>query len=250
MGLFDLFSNDSANKARDLANAGATAGYGQLSDQYGQGRTALNTGYGNATGAWQNLLNGANGGAGAYGDASGANGAAGYTRAQQNFQTNPGYQFQVDQGLQALNRTHAAAGNLNSGNADADAIKYGTGLANQSYQNYLSGLQPYLNQQTLGTAGYGNTQAGLGTALNNSYDTQGNAANTTQTTIGNNNAGAELNNYKVGANIWNGIGGAANLLSGGTLGGIAKTVGNSLMGGGSPTGYGSGNKGLFNVFNS
>jgi hypothetical protein len=49
------------------------------------------------------------------------------------------YGFALDQGLNALNRTHAAAGNLASGNADADSMKYATGLAGQTYNNYLRG---------------------------------------------------------------------------------------------------------------
>jgi hypothetical protein len=54
-------------------------------------------------------------------------------------------------------------------------------------------------------AGAAGVDTGLGTALNSSYTNQGNAANTTQTTIGNNNAAAEMNNYKVGANQLNGL---------------------------------------------
>jgi hypothetical protein len=48
MGLFDIFSNDSAEKARDLANAGATKGYSDLSTAYGQGRDALTANFGAA----------------------------------------------------------------------------------------------------------------------------------------------------------------------------------------------------------
>ena len=234
MGLFDIFSNDSAEKAAALANQGAQQGYNQLSGLYDQGRDAINTGYGNAAGLYGNLLNGVNAGANAYGNAVGANGATGQAQARANFQTDPGYQFQMDQGLQALNRTHAAAGNLSSGNADTDALKFSQGLADQSYGNYVSRLAPYLNQQQLGTAGAAGVATGQGNALNQSYDLQGNAANQTQNTMGNNLAGAELNNYKVGSNLWNAIGGGLNFLSGGVggqggIGGLAKNAG-SLFG--------------------
>jgi hypothetical protein len=99
MGLFDLFSNDTAEKARDEANAGATAGYNQLSDLYGQGRNAITTNYGAAGDLYKGLLSSYAPGAQAYGDATGANGATGYARAKSNFQTDPGYGFQMDQGL-------------------------------------------------------------------------------------------------------------------------------------------------------
>jgi hypothetical protein len=63
------------------------------------------------------------------------------------------YGFSLDQGLQALNRTHAAAGNPASGNADADTLKYATGLANSTYGSYLSGLSPYLGANSSAIAG-------------------------------------------------------------------------------------------------
>lgn len=218
MGLFDLFSNDSAEKARDFANAGATRGYGDLSGLYGQGRDALTSNFGNASDLYKNLITSYAPGAGAYGDAVGANGADGYARAKTNFQTDPGYGFQLGQGLQALQRTHAAAGNLNSGNADADTLKFSQGLADQSYGNYVSRLLPYLTGQGTATAGAAGVDQNLGTSLNQSFQGQGGAANTTDTTIGNNNAGAEMNNYKVGANLWNGLLGGANFLAGGAGG--------------------------------
>jgi hypothetical protein len=58
------------------------------------------------------------------------------------------YGFSLDQGLQALDRTHAAAGNLSSGNADTDAMKYATGLAGQTYGNYLVWLCRHILGQT------------------------------------------------------------------------------------------------------
>jgi len=218
MGLFDIFSGDDAKKAAADKVAGLNAGYSQASDLLGAGRDALTSNFGAAGDLYKNLLSSYAPGASAYGDATGANGAAGYDRARANFQTNPGYQFQMDQGLQALNRTHAAAGNLSSGNADTDALKYATGLADQSYGNYVSRLLPYFSGMNTAVGGAAGVDTARGTALGNLDVAQGNAANTTQTTIGNNNAGAELNNYKVGANLWNGLLGGANFLAGGSSG--------------------------------
>jgi hypothetical protein len=257
MGLFDLFSNDTAERARDMANAGATAGYGQLSDMYGQGRGAINQGYDKASSYYAPLVASTGAGAKAYGDASGANGVAGLQSAMDTFK-NSGqygtYGFALDQGLQALNRTHAAAGNAASGNADADSMKYATGLANSTYGSYLSGLSPYLGANSSAVAGASGVETGRGSALNSSYQGQGNAANTTQTTIGNNNAAAEMNNYKVGANQLNGIMGLASLASGG-IGGMGGLGG--LTGGFGGTGFALGGTsvggaptsgGLFSMF--
>lgn len=233
MGLFDLFSNNTAETAANQRNQGLQAGYDQLSGLYGAGRDELKSGYSNASNAYQSLMGSNNAGAGAYGDASGANGAGGLQRATDNFKNSGqygAYGFSLDQGLQGLNRTHAAAGNLNSGNADADAMKYASGLAGQQYNNYLQGLQPYLGGQQAATAGYANSQTGLGNALNTNLTGQGTAANANQTNQGASTAAATMNNYNVGANQWNGLMGGLNFLSGGAggqggAGGLAKNVG-------------------------
>ena len=186
-------------------------GYDALSQNYGQGRDAINTNYGNASNLYTNLLGSANAGAGAYGDATGANGLLGQQRARANFQTDPGYGFSMDQGLQALNRTHAAAGNLASGNADTDALKFSQGLADQSYGNYVSRLAPYLGQQTSATHGGATINALQGNALNTNYTGQGAAANANYTGQGASDAAATMNNYNISKNLWDGLGKAINV---------------------------------------
>lgn len=65
--------------------------------------------------------------------------------AQQNafakFQTDPGYQFALDQGSQALQRSAAARGILNSGATAKALTDYGQGMASQQYGNYFQRLQ-------------------------------------------------------------------------------------------------------------
>lgn len=201
MGLFDLFSNDSAEQAARDRNAGLQQGYDALSSSYGQGRDALTTNFGAAGDLYKNLLTSYAPGATAYGDAVGANGADGYARAKTNFQTDPGYGFQMDQGLQALNRTHAAAGNAASGNADADTLKFATGLADQSYGNYVSRLMPYFNGTQAATAGAAGVDTGLGSGINQSFQGQGTAANANFTGQGASTAAADMNNYNIGNNV-------------------------------------------------
>jgi len=225
MGLFDLFSNDTAEQAAAQRNAGLQAGYNQLSDQYGQARDALSTNYGNASNLYAPLVASTGAGAGAYGDASGANGAAGLQRAMDTFKNSGqygAYGFSLDQGLQALSRQHAAAGNLSSGNADTDAMKYATGLANQTYGSYLSGLQPYLGANQSAVSGAAGIDTGLGNNLATLDVNQGNAANATQTGIGASNAAATMNNYNVGSNILGAITGLGGLALGGlgAVGGV------------------------------
>lgn len=217
MGLFDLFSNDSAEKAADQRNAGLQQGYDALSGQYQQGRDAINTGYNTASNLYGNLAGSTGAGATAYGNASGANGAAGLQTAMDDFHNSGQYGnfgFALTNGLQALDRTHAAAGNLNSGNADTDTLNYATGLANNTYNSYVSGLQPYLSANSNAVAGQANAATGQANALNTSYQGQGTAANANYTGQGASDAAATLNNYNVGANQLNAITGVGKLAAG------------------------------------
>jgi hypothetical protein len=192
-----------------------------LSSQYGQGRDALTTGFNQASNLYAPLVASNNAGATAYGNAAGANGVAGLQQATNDFKNSGQYGVYgvgLNEGLQALNRTHAAAGNLSSGNADTDAIKYAQDQASKAYGSYTTGLQPYLAGQQAATAGAATAATGLGTGLNQSYQGQGNAANANYTGQGASNAAATMNNYNVGANQLNALTGGLGFLSGGVGG--------------------------------
>lgn len=195
-------------------------GYDALSTTYGQGRDALTAGANQATSLWQNYGNtvgsmyGA--GANAYGDYSGANGVDGMQRATDAFKNSGQYGVYgvgLQEGLQALNRTHAAAGNLSSGNADADTIKFAQDQASKAYGQYGAGFAPYLQLQGQGqlasTQGQANAATGLGTGLNASYQGQGAAANANYTGQGAADAAATMNNYNIGQNQLNALTSAA-----------------------------------------
>lgn len=254
MGIWDLFSNSTAEEAAQQRNQGLQQGYNALSQNYDQARGALTSNYGDASSLYKNLLSSYAPGVQAYGDATGTNGAAGNARAVQNFQSAPGYNFTMDQGLQALNRTHAAAGNLNSGNADTDTLKYATGLANQGYQQYVQNLSPYFQGQGSATAGAAGVSTGLGTNLANLYGAQGAAANANYTGQGASNAAATMNNYNVGQNQLGALLGVGSLALGGVggvggLGGITGGFGGNGFSLG-PTSVGGApvSGGLFSMF--
>lgn len=212
-----MFSNDSAEKAATQRNAGLQSGYDQLSGQYDAARGATNTGANTAAGYYQPLIQSTGAGATAYGDASGANGAAGLKTAMDNFHNSGQYGnfgFALTNGLQALDRTHAAAGNLNSGNADTDTLNYATGLADKTYGSYLAGLQPYLGANAGAVSGAAGVATGQGAALAGTDVAQGNAANANATNQGASTAAATMNNYNVGANDLSAILGVGKLAAG------------------------------------
>lgn len=128
------------------------------------------------------------------------------TQAQ--LEQTPGYQFQLNQGLKAINNEASASGV--TGNALTSAAQYGTGLANSNYQQQFQNQvtnQTNAYNRLLGVAGLGeNAAAGLG---NNAVQTGSN--------IGNNITGA--------ANAQ----GAADIAGGNALGSAAQSIPNGLL---------------------
>jgi len=133
------------------------AGYGTA---YDQARTLLTKGYGDANTAltsakshWQPYQESGVRANAAYDDAMGLNGAEGRARATDAFRSNPGYEWMRDQGMDSIMRTAAARGGLSSGNTSVDLLKYTTGLADQTYGNYLERLRPIIQGGQTAAAG-------------------------------------------------------------------------------------------------
>ena len=137
-------------------------------------------------------------------DSLGVNGAAGNANAVSSFQAGPGYEFTRDQGLDAINRRRAAGGMLDSGNADIDAIKFGTGLADQTYGDWQSKLGAFTNPELAATTG----ASGVQTNLANLYQTDATNRIGLQGNVTSGNVGA--NNYQAAGEA----AGAKNLLGG------------------------------------
>lgn len=75
--------------------------------------------------------------------ALGLGGQGGYDAAVSAFRASPGYDFRMDQGTQAIDRSAAARGALGSGATLKALTQYGQGLADQEWdqwQNRLGGL--------------------------------------------------------------------------------------------------------------
>jgi hypothetical protein len=87
--------------------------------------------------------------------------------------TDPSYQWRLDQGQQALERSAAAKGGLQSGGFMKDLTNYAQGAASQEYgneyQRYMQNRQAKVNN-LLTTAGYGPqaTQSDVSSTQNNS----------------------------------------------------------------------------------
>ena len=73
-------------------------------------------------------------------NAAGLNGQPGYDAAMTAFHTSPGYQFQLDQGLRAIDAGAASKGILNSGATLKAEQTFGTGLADKEFTDYYNRL--------------------------------------------------------------------------------------------------------------
>lgn len=90
------------------------------------------------------------------------------------FQTDPGYQFRMDQGAQALQRSAAAKGGLFSGGTLKDLTDYNQNFASNEYQNAYNRFNQNRSTQFNQLA----SLAGLGqTAASNTAQLGANSAN-------------------------------------------------------------------------
>lgn len=122
--------------------------------------------------------------------------STGYPTPQENpypFQTDPGYQFRLNEGMRALERSAGAAGGLLSGGFGRKALRYAQDYASGEYANVYNrianiaglgqvGVQTGANAALMAGQGMGNAAAGVGNARASGYAAQGNvwsnAANT------------------------------------------------------------------------
>jgi hypothetical protein len=249
MGLFDIFNTNDQTAAANAQIQGVNTGLGQLNQNYDAGRNALTTNYAAGLQPFRANFTNAQKGTNALGNALGLNGAQGNADALAAFKNNPGYQFQLQQGDNAILAAQAAGGGggLESGNTLKALSDYNQGLAGTSWNNYVSQLQPYQGAATAAAGGIGTLYGGLGTALGANYTNQGNAAYGANTSIGNANANADLAGLTASGNLWGAglglLGAGTNLAGGGGLGaGLTKlfSPSGSTGSGGSARGYAEG----------
>jgi hypothetical protein len=224
--LSSLFSG--ANTAAGDQTQAMLAAIGAAQNGANTANTDLTSATTNAVAPLQQNLTTANQGVTGLGNALGLNGAAGNQSALAQLQTTPGYQFTLGQGNNAINAAGAANGTLNSGNQATTLSNYDSGLAQNTYSNYVNQLQPYLgasNSAAQGISGayqnLGNQQAGV---QNNLINNEVGAL----TGAGNANASAALaNSNQAQSTVSGGVKAVGGLLSSPTSG----TIGTSILSG-------------------
>ncbi len=238
---------EAAERNRALLDQYRAQGYGFLDTGLNRSTGALNTGYDQATAAYQPLaaLGAKYGAATSLGlDAFGVNGAEGNARARAAFQAGPGYEWARDQGLDAVNRRRAISGGWDSGNTDLDLLKFSSGLANQEYDKWRTGLtgfsSPELSATSGAASGVANAAVGRGTGLAGLYSSDADARTNIAGSV--TSGGMQANNAEAAGRS----AGARNLLGAGlSLASLATGGFGGGMGGAAAGGNGMGN-GLLN----
>lgn len=147
-GVGSLIGGQAQDKASDAATKLANKGFKYLKD------SPLGTEYlpagGRATSTTEALL-------GLGGDPkAGAD-------AFNNYLNSTGYQFQLNQGQQAVTTNNASKGLLNSGATIKALARYGQGLGGQYFQSYLNNLQGLSQGGLNAGAAIGNAASAAGT---------------------------------------------------------------------------------------
>ena len=144
-------------------------------------------------------------------DLLGLNGPGAASTAMGNFQTSPGYQFSMDQGLRGVDASAAASGLLRSGATLKAEQTFGTGLADQEFTNYYNRLYNLSQLGEQAAAGNASTANAAGTSAGNAGNTQASIYNNLGQSLTSTAQGL-LNNpqFRTSVNtLFNGGGGAS-----------------------------------------
>ncbi len=223
MGIFDIFTGESAKKA-------AAENSQRLQANQAAGTTALQGGQTNslasldrAGGMYAPLAQKYGAGSNMYLDSLGINGAEGNTRATGAFQAGPGYQYAVNQSLDQTRRAADRDGSLNSGNTLTALSDRAGNMANQEYGNWQSKLGGLISPEMMATTGQASAEAAKSPVYANTANSIAGLGTNTTNGLNDQNTQAANAAMKGSQNLWGfGLQGLNALASGGTslLGGF------------------------------
>lgn len=156
------------------------------------------------------------------------------------FQQDPGYQFQLQQGNEAINRAAAAQGLSGGGGTLKSLQSFSQGLASKDYQQAYNN---YNNNQSLqfgrlaSMAGMGQTASGQ---MINSSENAANQIAGNQMGLGNAQAAAQMAQANLNSQIFGTITSAGGVMAGSHIGG------NGVSGGGDAAASGGASSGAVN----
>lgn len=101
------------------------------------------------------------------------------------FEASPGYQFRMQEGVNALEGSAAARGGLFSGNTARAITDYGQNVASNEYNNWLAGLSGLAGSGQNAASGGASALTNTNTAVGNALSNYGNAAAAGAVGVGN-----------------------------------------------------------------
>jgi hypothetical protein len=223
MGLFDIFTGDSAKKAAEQNTA-------LLQANKTEGTNVLNTGQANSLaaldkvgGLYSPLSAKYGAGTNLYLDSLGINGPEGNTRATDAFKAGPGYDWRVQQALDQTNRAAAATGGLAGGNTLAALSDRAGNMASQEYGGWQDRLAGLISPEFQAVGGQAGAEAGKVPVYQGTANSIANLGTNTATGIANQNTQAANAVMQGSGNLWGlglnlaklGLGGGTGLLGGG-----------------------------------
>ncbi|CDO34552.1 hypothetical protein [Novosphingobium sp. KN65.2] len=105
----------------------------------------------------------------------GGGSAQGTSQPYGGFETSPGYQFRLDEGIKAIQRSAAARGSLASGATMKSLNNYAQGQASGEYNNYVNSLMNLAGIGSGATSGTASAGAQAASGIANAYTNAGNA---------------------------------------------------------------------------
>lgn len=234
-GVASSYLQGSANRkaehdAATLQQQGTAAAKGDINQYYGQAENLYTS---------SPQMTSGTAAANTIADLMGQNGPDAQAAAYAKFQTDPGYQFQVQQANQALGRSALAQGNIFSGNFMNASNNLNQNLASQQYGNYYNRLLGLSNTGFAGTQSLANLYQGQGTSLANADTNQ--ATNLANLAV----AGGQ-NQANMYGGMFNSLATGAGIAAGGMGGGFMPT-GMNAYGGTSTGGAANTYSGMYQV---
>ena len=203
MGIFDIFTGDSAKEAAaaNQARLGAlkTEGLGYLDAGKTGALGALDT----AGGKFGDLATKYGTGTNLYLDSLGVNGADGTARARDAYTATPGYDWRVSQALDQTKRAAAATGGLGGGNTLAALSDRAGNMAAADYSGWQDRLAGLISPEVAGTTGGAGIDTAKAGVYTNDANSRVNLASGVTNGINNQETQAANAEMAGSGNLWN-----------------------------------------------
>jgi hypothetical protein len=161
-------SSNAASTAANAANQGTNAQLSMFNTTQSNFKPQIQLGQGAA-----NMLGSIYG----IGGVSGGKTTTGSPNANySNFYNSPGYQFSLQQGENAINKSAAASGGLYSTNTTAALGNYAAGAASTQYNSYINQLLSMAGLGNAAASGVGTAATATGQGVANTLQNAGNAS--------------------------------------------------------------------------